>query len=399
MRFVPHGITKDNFIYWVGLFFLLIESVMLINEKVRIGNSVLMGTYVLTDDHDQLEYVYQLPPIPNIDSSIGVLFLAHGCSHSALDFWPKSNSALFCPTCTGLPVERNIVLRALSEEYVVVALSSKNRETKCWSPADIPRATKTIKRIRDELNLPDIIPNFMIGASSGGSFVGSLAVHLNRKHHEEEITNKLIKNEEEKKKYFTGLHVYGISIQVSVLPKQYWGETEDLPPLIYVHMPKDQRTTKLIDDSIKRIPNDNDQDNNTKENNRKNDPTSKTSLIKKIEKRTATPRTVTPDYFSNRENSNYVNDPLSSKESKLIVGAFYLKGIVDNKGMLLSDPRESNWRDAVLHALPDIREVDSLVENESAISELMNVAWGNHEITDEFLDDVYDFFGLHNPLN
>lgn len=38
--------------------------------------------------------------------------------------------------------------------------------------------------------------------------------------------------------------------------------------------------------------------------------------------------------------------------------------------------------------MPTITERDSLVADQSAISELLNVAWDLHEITDEYLPEV-----------
>ena len=130
----------------------------------------------------------------------------------------------------------------------------------------------------------------------------------------------------EEKLSFNALKVSGVSIQISTLPKQYWGEIEDVPPLMYVHMPKDQRTTNAIDDSIKRMH------KAQKLNDR---------IL--VEKRSAHPRSVVPDYFSNREGSGGgTEDPFSTKESKIIVNALQEMGMIDREnGMLVADPRSS----------------------------------------------------------
>ena len=65
-----------------------------------------------------------MPPSP-----MGVLFVAHGCSHAGSDFWPKTGR---CVHCLGLPEEVRVREAALRRGYAVVAASSFDRETKCW---------------------------------------------------------------------------------------------------------------------------------------------------------------------------------------------------------------------------------------------------------------------------
>ena len=59
------------------------------------------------------------------EQTSGLLILLHGCSHSATDFWPAGEH---CEDCIGLPVEKTIVAKTLSEGLAVVAMSSSNRE-------------------------------------------------------------------------------------------------------------------------------------------------------------------------------------------------------------------------------------------------------------------------------
>lgn len=72
-----------------------------------------------------LETLWQVPD----GGARGVLFVAHGCSHSGSDFWPKSGR---CMHCLGLPEEVRVREAALRRGYAVVAVSSHNRETQCW---------------------------------------------------------------------------------------------------------------------------------------------------------------------------------------------------------------------------------------------------------------------------
>ena len=66
-------------------------------------------------------------------------------------------------------------------------------------------------------------------------------------------------------------------------------------------------------------------------------------------------------------------------------------GFVDAGGMLVDDPRRTNWRDAVRPVVPEA--VDSLVADASPVSEILNVAWARHEFTDAHLEESLDWLG------
>jgi len=118
--------------------------------------------------YEGTELVYQIPEVPR-----AVLLVAHGCSHSATDWWPKSKK---CPKCIGLPVEVNIVSEGLRRNFIVLAMSSTNRNHKCWTPQDIKPVTKAINHLYERyLNLDYSAPLYLLGASSGGTFVGQFA--------------------------------------------------------------------------------------------------------------------------------------------------------------------------------------------------------------------------------
>lgn len=127
----------------------------------------LLGRYV---NQDGVEYVYQLPGVKGV---VGVVFLAHGCSHSSTDWWPQGS---FCASCLGLPVELTLVRFALSLGYAVIAVSSSNRSHKCWMNTDRDRVSATLNIFyANNLQKDYSIPLYMVGASSGGAFVASLA--------------------------------------------------------------------------------------------------------------------------------------------------------------------------------------------------------------------------------
>jgi hypothetical protein len=64
-------------------------------------------------------------------------------------------------------------------------------------------------------------------------------------------------------------------------------------------------------------------------------------------------------------------------------------------GLLLEDPRSSRWREVVTNAVPTIKTYDSLVADDSALSEIFNLAYAYHEITDEYADGMFKWFASH----
>ena len=134
--------------------------------------------------HDA-EVVWQLPS----QAPRALLFLAHGCNHGAIDFWPRSDA---CPTCTGLPEELNITRHALARGYAVVAVSSAARRShRCWAlpglsgdeehggaPSDVERVRKVLLSLSQREGLLQGLPQYAMGASSGGAFVLVLAAAL-----------------------------------------------------------------------------------------------------------------------------------------------------------------------------------------------------------------------------
>mmetsp|Transcript_6967 Transcript_6967/g.7084 ORF Transcript_6967/g.7084 Transcript_6967/m.7084 type:complete len:117 (-) Transcript_6967:1044-1394(-) len=86
------------------------------------------GTYTVLEGGENIQLVYQIPPIIN-----GILFVAHGCSHAGTDWFPKSK---YCLKCIGLPVELSIVQKALENDIAVLAVSAADSQHKCWVPRE-----------------------------------------------------------------------------------------------------------------------------------------------------------------------------------------------------------------------------------------------------------------------
>jgi len=258
----------------------------------------------------------------------GLVFLAHGCSHGGYDWWPKSDK---CSTCIGLPEERAIVKAVLKRGFIALAVTSVDRVSKCWTPSeDIDRVNIAINHVLSGRKLPI----FAFGASSGGSFVIALA------------------NSDEVK-------IQALSPQIAAgHPK------EGSAPLIFSHMPRDTRTGNYV----RRLA------NSLREE--------KISIAIIEEK----PISIEPAFFCDRIEE--ISEKKSKELQKKLVEAKYL----DEKLMLITDPRRSDWRTII----GDI-EGDTLVADESPISEVMNVAWAQHELVATHIEDILDFF--ESPTN
>lgn len=331
--------------------------------------SVLDGTHV---KEGNTEYVVQKPP----GLVKGLVFLAHGCSHSSTDWWPKSEN---CEECIGLPVERTLVAKVLSEGYVALALSSDDRKRRCWHPQkDTNKAIDVIKNVRYKMGVPKSAPNLLIGASSGGVFVGHLGVHLNMAATKENDIS---------------LGCRGLSIQISPFQTKFCRDPHFLPYLprliSFVHMSRDDMVTSAIRDAQKCIA-----DGVTAFNTRK--PSALDNVSTKVDEvRTsvilAKPKALVPNYF--HQSGNH----LTPAESAAYVTALERDGFIDPETkLLIKDPRQYTKELVELAqvTIPSISEKDRLIHDESGITELLNVAFAQHEITDEGLDEVFAMFAM-----
>lgn len=237
----------------------------------------LAGIYEVSDS---TEYVYQQPS----QQTRGVLFVAHGCSHSATDWWPRSNT---CVKCTGLPVEKSIVQEALKRLFVVIAISSQNRHHKCWTSADIGAVSNTINHIyKTKLSADCNVPLYLLGASSGGSFVGVLP------------KSKQLKPT-----------VSAACVQISAVR-----DAIDTPTL-FVLMSRDEHTFSLVQERAAQ------------------------GYYSAHKTLTCDPKAITPDYFLSH------GAVRSATESETIQRALLENGFLVAGSLLLrEDPRISNWR-------------------------------------------------------
>lgn len=286
-----------------------------------------------------VEAVWQRPDRPGM--AAGVLFLAHGCSHAATDWWPKTES---CAKCIGLPEEARIVRAALRRDLLAVALSSSDRGSGCWglNSRDSLRAAAALRyfvdkeRARSGAGSSWELPLLAVGASSGGAFVSSpeLAAALKAQ----------------------GVPLKGVNAQIGVM------NPPAMVPMVLTHMPeRDIRTAERVKKALKVL-----------------DAASMHRLQQELH-----PLVLDWDFFSRRI------DGVGSAASHAMVSALKDAGHVGAEGTLLADPRTSGWRS--IGALRKAAKSDSLVADQSAISEELNVAFAAHEISADAIDQALLF--------
>jgi hypothetical protein len=123
-------------------------------------------------EHEQFgeEYVESYFVFPRKDPRTKHLLLAfHGCTHSGLDWFR-------------LPEEIQIVKQALKFQFAIIAFSSSDRFSGCWSPDEdlqaISHAYKDFIVKKQHLFAADELSVFAVGASSGGTFVSMLPMMI-----------------------------------------------------------------------------------------------------------------------------------------------------------------------------------------------------------------------------
>lgn len=288
------------------------------------------GKQIKTDKG--IEYIFEAPE----EKPSRILLLAHGCAHSARDFWPANPQ---CPNCVGLPEERRIVTKALIKGYFVVAVSSAGQDHGgCW---DIRLDSKRVMRVLGLVKKSDgalrALPVFALGVSSGGAMVAALANRLP--------------------------DLAGLCIQVMAPDISFQMAQQMFPPSQWIYMDKDQRTKKQVKLATKALA-------------------ESGALVDSI---LAKQIPLTDTFFSDRIVE--MNPAISAA----IYDEFVSNNVITERGFLRADPRHSNWRASLEHMLADLKP-DSLAADASPIAEEMNVAYSMHEITAEHMDDTLAFF-------
>ncbi|KAL4457969.1 hypothetical protein ABPG75_012834 [Micractinium tetrahymenae] len=269
-----------------------------------------------------LETLWEVPEQPR-----GVLFVAHGCSHSGSDWWPPSPR---CRHCLGLPEEMAVRRAALRRGYAVIAVSSFDRDTKCWhntAPSrseDLQRVPDILRGVMKEEGLAQL-PLLSFGASSGGSFALRVGAVMPE--------------------------VKGVVCQITpVNPSIFKGLERPFPPTLFVHMAeRDPSKAETVTQAL--------------------------AVLKEAGTPAAEikvgPRPCTPEFLQ--------RSPLiPQKMARDIVDTLTEAGLLDEAGYFKEDPRRTGWQWREL-LQPVVGQL-SLEADVSQVAELFNVAYARHEL-------------------
>jgi hypothetical protein len=297
----------------------------------------------------------------------GLLFLAHGCHHSHTDWFAKTSPE--CEECLGLPEEIAIVETALDLGLVAIAMSSSDRNSKCWKKYDTTPVALVLNELSARFSQAEALatssptvprlPLYAFGASSGGSFVSSLAGPLWSRF---------------------GIRLDGFVSQISArLPTKKEDAMEnDLHNLcrVYLTMDRDAKQDRAARARVEKC--------------------NKGSQKERCKHIRLPPHNVGPSYFADRIHGVTLSE--SEELKKVLTEAGVLNR---NTGQVLEDPRKTykQWGVALQAAtvssssseLQFTQRGDYLVADESPISEVLNVAWGYHEMSRDGVREALDF--------
>jgi len=242
--------------------------------------------------NNQTEYVYQLPTTTSSPPN-AIFILLHGCSHSGTDFFPKSST---CEQCIGLPIEIRITKEVLHRNMIPLAISSANRETKCWGPQDDfnDLSNVIVDFIKEYVPTNLAIPVYYFGASSGGTYAGMLAQYGKQ--------NNLV--------------VAGAIVEIAatrLIPSFH------IPTMVFIYMSRDQHSSVSVQKLMTTLKS-------------KNSPHLAFAVNEKK---------ITKDFFT-------FEHVLSHEDSTLLVSALVKGGYLTKEGYLNNDPRSSHWREVIV---------------------------------------------------
>ncbi|KAH7444107.1 hypothetical protein KP509_02G064700 [Ceratopteris richardii] len=281
-----------------------------------------------------LDYIQATQVVWQIPASPkAVLFVAHGCHCRATYFWDKGRT---CSECIGLPEERIIVARALVKGYAVIAISS-TRE--CWGlQADKMKVLSILSSWISDKKLGRL-PVVGLGASSGGYFLSTLAM-------EYKFSSLAIMISEGK---FKALQV-----------------RKDYPPTLFIHMAKDKRRAALIKEAM--------------------------DILRRKEVQTAEVKCyqlpVTPQLFTKIPG-------MDIRTADRIYRAFSSTSMLDSESFMTKDGRFLNWMTHLKRH--QVMPESSLKKWELHLQELLNLAYGYHEMTSLQSDEMFKWFDEHLP--
>jgi hypothetical protein len=282
-----------------------------------------------------------------VEDPVGVIFIAHACTHSANDFWPHSSE---CSDCVGLAEEVRIVQRVLSLGFIAIAISSRDRVNGCWQQSDISDVSQILTILRHELHVTPL-PLISLGCSSGGNFVWLLSKMY--------AINGLV---------IQSMAVDTVSPQLSpILPHM---------PVIFNPMPRDHHTYVRVNQNAVDIQRHKEWG----------------CIVRVVP---CSPLPVTASYLLIR--LWYLN--LIPKEATLIVDVLGTNGYINHtSGYLLQDPTDprTKWKlDLQKNLPPSLMKKIDLTPGRSPLAKCLNRAWAFHEYCADGIEESIDW--LLNP--
>jgi poly(3-hydroxybutyrate) depolymerase len=287
---------------------------------------------------DSVEIFFQVPP----QSPVGIVLLFHGCEHDAMHWFT-------------LPEERAIVKFLLSQGYAAISFSSQDREgSRCWDAsfpasqnADAVRVSQAFPRALEKAlgsdNKVKHLPLYGIGASSGGIFVT--------------ILHQLIP--------FRGLEIIVSPGNAKALT---WAQEQSQikPRIAFVYMPKDTSFAgfRQVSQQVQRLG----------------------GLA--VVTFACESKPVSAAWLSESI------DSLSLQQANEVVEHLVEMSIIDREtGMLLYRPGQ-----ALGSILSEVLDgVDEIIID--SLNEAFNVAYGEHEMTREHIEEVWSFFTDNGNAN
>lgn len=246
------------------------------------------------------------------------------------------NIALFALERTGLAEEQRLRKAVLSRRIALISISSLDRNgTKCWHELKNDGGENVATIIKAVIVRQGLLrlPFYVIGASSGGSMALNMPRLLNTK----------------------GVYVQvrGVDNDMLTLPNK-----RKYPPTAFVHMPEDTRNGALIGANINFL---------------------RQAGVPVLEVRVY-PRPVTVEFLTSR------SPPVTRKIAADVITALTDYGLLDEDGYVLRAPRPkmANWAPV---AKPFVGNL-SLVRDQSDIGELVNLAYGHHELVSDEAEAV-----------
>jgi hypothetical protein len=313
----------------------LAKPLLSLDASISNGATPVYGTYSRFTDN-ATEVVYAFPKAS--DSIQGIALVLHACTHSALKFFSPSHD---CNECLGLAEELQISRILLRRNYAILAITSQDRKSGCWSSEDCVRIRGALEEFRHLLPIP-ISKVIAIGASSGGRFAAQLA--------QKSIAQAAL-------------------VMVMSLGPSLCDKLTPTTPIYLAPMPRDTRTTQKAKADYEKLK------------------ALNPDMPIIFDETTCGSLPVTADYIHQR----VVGTTLDM--ARAIVKSLMEARHLDANHWLLQDPTRSSWRDILRDNCGDVCLQNQILEpGKSPLAKALHRAWAFHEYCSEVVEPALDYF-------